>query len=767
MLLRFFFFLLIFANYVRFGTTVAAPSCKRIKCLCLTSNKNILPKPIILKRIYFLKNGSLKGWKKRRKEFLKNNRENSPSQEKRRRDDDDDDNNNTDEEKNTNETTTMYFDDYFNEESPKNYTKLESEKLKIIKESLQSNKQEIREMLAMNYKKDYMKLLKEEEEDAQLSDKVYEGIKITFHMNENINNLLFTQYSNMISKLKEQSSILKNVRSLYEKEKKETKGDALEHPLSSEPTADSEKKVSENNEKTSLSKVEPRLKPVEGIAFSSGKQKDSKDIIEKLTENVHFFKPEKYDNFTRTRTFSEQFFSNVKVNTPSKVNIYGDKIEVNSESDDMEEDDGSESSVLLHSGVSPLQMLKENVKNCLHYKTENIIQNKLSEDHLYGRVKVHWFPKFMRRTIDRIPNFIKMSDIIIEVRNSIIPFVFDDLYSLHFFNFITNKPRIIVYTRSDVSSEKGNEEWGHYYRRKLFWEDKHFNKNIRKEHENEMKKSAVIFVDAKNGGKEIIVLKKLIKRLCNHVIEKKKRKGIVNYKIKCIFLGLPNVGKSALINRLLNVRKPKSENSPGVTKVIQMYSSKNYELIDTPGLLADNLYKIPEKEYNKKNRILENIYNVDPNEYPSPNNIVHIKNYKNYMHIENNIYLLALCNHISAQSYDIYNAAEALIQNMYTSYIYNNDYIDLKKVIKRYQINFTECLNNDGTFSPFHFIQKLARDKFQNDLNKASMRLVSDFRKNYLGKLTLNYPLYFNRKKINLKISKKFVQQKSDKYVGW
>lgn len=756
------FFLLISinANFFLFVKTLFVPNWKKIEHVSLRSRSSNNRPRFGRSTICFLRNDVVKVFSRRRG-YLKSDEEKESSAPR----------NGSAESRDTygrerEDSNFICFDDYFNKESPKNYTKLEAEKLKIIKESIQSNKKEMREMMAKSYKSDYLKLLKEEEEDAQLSDKVYESLKITFHMNENINNLLFTQYSNMISKLKEQSTILKNLRTLYKTDKKGTeKADSSTTPSPDDQTENKKGETTGGKEEVRSKQVEPRLEPSTGNLLEHLQTNSNKKTVDDITKGVYFFKPEKYTNLQTTRTFSDKMFTNVKVKSESEIDLYGEKKEITTEDKEYERED-MEDAILLQDSSTPLQMLKEDVKSCLCYKTDNIIKNNLSVDHLHGRVKVHWFPKFMRRTVERIPEFIKMSDIVIEVRNSIIPFVFDDLYALNIFNFVTNKPKIIVYTRSDISSEKGNEEWGHYYRRKLYWADKHFNRNINKEYENQMKKSAVIFVDAKNGGKEIIVLKKLINRLCKHVIEKKKRKGISNYKIKCIFLGLPNVGKSALINRLLNLRKTKSCDSPGVTKVIQMYSSPKYELIDTPGLLADNLYKIRAKEYNKDNYILESIYNYDATDY-SQNNIVHIKNYSNYMHIENNIYLLALCNHISAQSYDIYNVAEVLIQNMYNSYLYNNDYIDLKKTIKRYQINFTECLNNDGTFSAFHFIQRLARDRFQNDLNQASMRLVSDFRKHYLGKITLNYPLYFNKKKITLKMSRKFVQQKSDKYLGW
>lgn len=756
------FFLLISinANLVLFAKTVFVPNSKKIEQVPLRSKSSNGRARFERKKRCFLRNGSITVFN-RRKGYLKGDEEKESSAPRSGSTVSGD----TDE-REIDDSNLICFDDYFNKESPKNYTKLEAEKLKIIKESIQSNKKEMREILAKSYKNDYLKLLKEEEEDAQLSDKVYESLKITFHMNENINNILFTQYSNMISKLKEQSTILKNLRTLYGTDKKGIESAASSAaPPPDERTESKKGETTGEGEQIRSAQVEPRLEPSTGNLFERLQTGSNRKTVDDITKGVHFFKPENYTNLQTTRTFSDKMFANVEVKSSSEIDLREEKGETTTEDEEYDTED-MEQPILLQDASTPLQMLKEDVKSCLCYKTDNIIKNNLSVDHLHGRVKVHWFPKFMRRTVERIPDFIKMSDIIIEVRNSIIPFVFDDLYALNIFNFVTNKPKIIVYTRSDISSEKGNEEWGHYYRRKLYWADKHFNRNIDKEYENQMKKSAVIFVDAKNGGKEIIVLKKLINRLCKHVIEKKKRKGISNYKIKCIFLGLPNVGKSALINRLLNLRKTKSCDSPGVTKVIQMYSSPKYELIDTPGLLADNLYKIREKEYNKDNQILESIYNYDATDY-SQNNIVNIKNYRNYMHIENNIYLLALCNHISAQSYDIYNVAEVLIQNMYNSYLYNNDYIDLKKMIKRYQINFTECLNNDGMFSAFHFIRRLARDKFQNDLNQASMRLVSDFRKNYLGKITLNYPLYFNKKKITLKMSRKFVQQKSDKYIGW
>ncbi|GAW79284.1 ribosome biogenesis GTPase A [Plasmodium gonderi] len=707
-----------------------------------------------------------------------------------------------------NNNSPMTFDEFFNKRAEEDYRKLEAEKLKIMKENVSTYKEEIRKVLEKSYKNEYERLLREEKEDAEVSQEVHENMKITFLMKENINNILFTRYSYMINKLKERSAILKGVRGLFETSKTKP-GDAA---LNVTPTDEEHHNMAGPLDETSTS-TSPSVEPLR-LDPSDDKQEDSTQII----ENVQFFKPQaSYGGGTcrearNCTTFSDQIFANakllVKVKEENengwKSDVQGNKLGseeedtnvitgLGIEKDEEEEEEGGKV-LFSKSNVSALKLFKENVNTFLSYKKENIIKSNLNEDLLYGRVKVHWFPKFMKKVISKIPEYIKISDIIIEVRNGIIPYVFDDLYALNMFDIRTNKPKIIVYTNCDRSSIRGNEEWGSYYRRKLFWYDKNFNKNVVNRDsasdacvgtasasnayvstasandasvKNQLKKSAVIFVDAKNGKKEIIVLKKLINRLSQHIIESKKKKGLLNYKVKCIFIGLPNVGKSALINRLLEIKKTKSYDYPGLTTNIQMYASKKYELIDTPGILAQNLYTLPEKKYCKKNIILDKIYNYDSNSNASDDKVVHIRNYNSYMHIENNIYLLALCNHISPKMYDIYNVAEALIQNMHSVYLYNNDYIDMSKIIKRYQINFTECLDFEGKFSAYHFIQRLARDRFHNDLNQASMRLVTDFRKGYLGRMTLSYPLYFNKRSIRLRVSSGFVNQPNDCYIGW
>ncbi|EUD65060.1 hypothetical protein C922_04573 [Plasmodium inui San Antonio 1] len=677
------------------------------------------------------------------------------------------------------------FDEYFNKRAEEDYTKLEAEKLKIMRENATTYRDEIRKVLERSYKSEYEKLLMEEKEDEEVSGQVHENLKITFLMKENINNFLFTRYSYMINRLKEQSAILRSLRGVATGGT--TEGDSKVGNITEERNVDgnttewniSEGKTSERNT--------TEWNIIQGNTSQGNTSEESAPL-----ESVQFFRPQ--TGFARgscaearnCSTFSDHIFANAKLLLGTKKDApvgssyaleeeeKSQKKPINEENNPMSgsltEEDQSEQKLFSRSNVSAIDLFKHNVNAFLSYKKENIIKNNLHEDLLYGRVKVHWFPKFMKRIIPKLSDYIKVSDVIVEVRNGIIPFVFDDLYALDMFNFRTNKPRIIVYTNCDRSSIKGNEEWGSYYRRKLFWYDKHFNRKVENKEgmQNQLKKSAVIFVDAKNGRKEIIVLKKLINRLCHHLIERKKKRGLHNYRVKCIFIGLPNVGKSALINRLLEVKKTKSYDSPGLTTNIQMYSCKKYELIDTPGIIAPNLYTLRERVLTSKNAILDRIYNRHPSDdTPGEANVAHIRNYNTYMHVENNIYLLALCNHITPKMYDIYNVAETLLQNIHRAYLYDNDYVDMARILKRYQISFTDCIDFEGKFSAYHFIQRLARDRFHNDLNQASMRLVTDFRKCYLGRMTLSYPLYFNRRAIRLRVAERYTRQPGDRYVGW
>ncbi|GAB64769.1 hypothetical GTP binding protein 2 [Plasmodium cynomolgi strain B] len=315
-----------------------------------------------------------------------------------------------------------------------------------MRENANTYRGEIRKVLERSYKSEYEKLLKEEKEDEEVSGQVHENLKITFLMKENINNFLFTRPQTGFAR-----------GSCAEAKNCSTFSD---HIFANAKVLLSTKRDAPFGSSHTL----------EEWPQQEGQQQQERQNCQKKAVNEEDHNPM---------------------------------------SGSLTEEGEGEQKLFTRSNVSAIELFKHNVNAFLSYKKENIIKNNLHEDLLYGRVKVHWFPKFMKKIITKMADYIKISDVIVEVRNGIIPFVFDDLHALDLFNFRTNKPKIIVYTNCDRSSIKGNEEWGSYYRRKLFWYDKNFNKKLENKEgmQNQLKKSAVIFVDAKNGKKEIIVLK--------------------------------------------------------------------------------------------------------------------------------------------------------------------------------------------------------------------------------------------------------------------
>lgn len=156
---------------------------------------------------------------------------------------------------------------------------------------------------------------------------------------------------------------------------------------------------------------------------------------------------------------------------------------------------------------------------------------------------------------------IKLIDLIIELVDARIPLSsrnpdIDDLGK--------NKARLILLNKSDLASEKGNEEWKKYFEDKGFY---------------------VVKVNSKNGN-GIKNVNSVVQDACKEKIERDRKRGILNRPIRAMVVGIPNVGKSTFINTFAGKACAKTGNKPGVTKGKQWIKlNKNVELLDTPGIL--------------------------------------------------------------------------------------------------------------------------------------------------------------------------------------
>ncbi|RNA69614.1 ribosome biogenesis GTPase YlqF [Alteribacter keqinensis] len=176
-------------------------------------------------------------------------------------------------------------------------------------------------------------------------------------------------------------------------------------------------------------------------------------------------------------------------------------------------------------------------------------------------MSIQWFPGHMAKAKREAKEKMKLIDVVIELVDARIPLssrnpVIDEITQ--------GKPRMIILNKSDLADPNMNKVWR-----------KHF----------EDKGHVVIEVDAQKG-KGIKGIPPAVKEQASAMIEKMIRKGMKPRAVRALILGIPNVGKSTLINRLANKKIAKIGDRPGVTKSQQWIKvGKEMELLDTPGIL--------------------------------------------------------------------------------------------------------------------------------------------------------------------------------------
>lgn len=167
----------------------------------------------------------------------------------------------------------------------------------------------------------------------------------------------------------------------------------------------------------------------------------------------------------------------------------------------------------------------------------------------------------MEKARRNIVEDLKLVDLIIEIIDARIPFS----SSNPILNDLTKqKKKLIVMTKIDLADPAVTDKWIEYY-----------------------KKSDIAYLPInalKSDARKLIV--NASKEACKEKIERDKRRGLRNRKIKAMIIGIPNVGKSTLINTLAGKASAKTGNKPGVTRGKQwIHASNEIDFLDTPGVL--------------------------------------------------------------------------------------------------------------------------------------------------------------------------------------
>lgn len=176
-------------------------------------------------------------------------------------------------------------------------------------------------------------------------------------------------------------------------------------------------------------------------------------------------------------------------------------------------------------------------------------------------MKINWFPGHMVRTRREITENLKLVDAVIEIRDARIV---TSSTNPEIEKILGDKPRIILLNKADMAEEQVTKRWI-------------------KALENET--TLVLEVNSLSG-KGLNGIKPALLTLLSEKLARNKARGIVNYTIRAMVVGIPNVGKSSFINRMAKNAIAKVGNRPGVTKNKQWIKTNDgIELLDTPGIL--------------------------------------------------------------------------------------------------------------------------------------------------------------------------------------
>ena len=278
-------------------------------------------------------------------------------------------------------------------------------------------------------------------------------------------------------------------------------------------------------------------------------------------------------------------------------------------------------------------------------------------------MNINWYPGHMKKTKEAIKS-LSLVDIVYEIVDSRIPI---SSQNPDIDGIIGDKPRIKILNKSDLADEKSNIEWIEYFKKVGI--------------------PAILVDSINNKGLDDLINLSYI--LTEGKRERLELKGIKNKPIRAMIVGIPNVGKSTLINSLSKRKGAKVGNRPGVTKSNQWIKVKgNIELLDTPGILWP--------KFEDKNVALN----------------------------------LAFTGAIKDELLDIENLTIKLVEKLNTI---SEDYIQ-----KRYKVSIEDK-------SPYEIIVEIGKKRGciisggEVDFSKACNIILDEFRKGVMGRILWNY----------------------------
>jgi ribosome biogenesis GTPase A len=316
------------------------------------------------------------------------------------------------------------------------------------------------------------------------------------------------------------------------------------------------------------------------------------------------------------------------------------------------------------------------------HQQQNMFGNSIEQENS-NRTIISWYPGHIAKAERELSDYLKLVDVVIEVRDARIP-----ISTTHPMvpSWVGQKPLIVAIARQDMISKAALNDWREYYAHNPAHVDRPDTK--------------VFFIDGKLGS-GIISLKRKALEAGIKINQKRLQKGIQPRAVRAAVIGFPNVGKSALINRLLARKLARSQNLPGVTRSMQWIrvggldgpQGNVLELLDSPGI-------IPARQFDQHSALR-----------------------------------LAICNDIGEASYDRVVVAAAMCDEINRLHKVHPRYVDMEQIVRRYKFPFHEMTGDE-------IVHEFAERVYRGNSISAADKLLGDFRRGMLTYGSLEAPSY-------------------------
>jgi len=280
---------------------------------------------------------------------------------------------------------------------------------------------------------------------------------------------------------------------------------------------------------------------------------------------------------------------------------------------------------------------------------------------------IQWYPGHIAKAEKNLKEQLKRVDVILEVRDARIPL---STHHPQVKEWIGNKSRVLVINRLDMILPQVKSIWSEWLK----------------------KQGEVPYFANAQQGQGITAIAKAAQIAGTELNERRKQRGMLPRPVRAVVIGFPNVGKSALINRLLGKRVVESAARPGVTRQLRWVKiSEHLELLDAPGIIPSRL---EDQQAAVK---------------------------------------LAICDDIGEASYDNQLIAAAFV-----------DIVNQFQETSPHLLPPHPLLSRYGVDSIIHtgeaYLEVLAASRYQGDVERTARTIISDFRKGLLGAIVLEVP---------------------------